>query len=78
MSILVGKPVTTWAWTQWDTRPCLVVYRYQGEGKADGQRSGRRWDSFSSVRPEDRDTYINNQYSLLKNDTAQLYFIRES
>ena len=59
MSILAGKLVTTWAWTQWDTRPCLVVYCYKGEGKADGQTSGRYWDGLSSIRPEDRDTYIN-------------------
>ena len=58
MSILVGKPVTTWTWTQWDTRPCPVVYRYKGEGKADGQMSGCRWDGLSSVSPEDRDTYF--------------------
>ena len=38
---LAGKLVTTWAWTQWDTRPCTVVYRYTGEDKADGQTSGR-------------------------------------
>ena len=52
---LAGKPVTTWAWTQWDSRPCPVVYRYKGEGKANGQTSGHHWDSLSSVRPEDRD-----------------------
>ena len=46
MSILVGKPVTTWAWTQWDTRPCLVVYRYQGEGKADG---AEEWSSVGQL-----------------------------
>ena len=54
---LAGKLVTTWAWTQWDTRPCLVVHHYKGEGKADGQMSGRHWDSLPSVRPEDHDIY---------------------
>ena len=58
MSILVGKLVTTWMWTQCDTRPCLVVYHYKGEGKADGQMSGHHWDGLSSVSPEDRDTCI--------------------
>ena len=38
---LAGKLVTTWVWTQWDTRPRTVVYHYTGEDKADRQTSGR-------------------------------------
>ena len=34
------KWVTTLTWTQWDTRPRMVVYRYEGEDKADRQMSG--------------------------------------
>ena len=37
---LEGKPVTTWALTQWDTRLRTVVYCYTGEDKANGQTSG--------------------------------------
>ena len=37
---LAGKLVTTWVWTQWDTRLHTVVYRYTGEDKADRQMSG--------------------------------------
>ena len=59
MSKLAGKLVTTWTWTQWDTRPCPVVYRYKGEGKADGQMSGHRGDVSSLVSLEDRDIYSN-------------------
>ena len=70
MSILVGQPVTTWTWTQWDTRPCPVVYNYQGEGKADGQMNGHRMNSLSSVSLEDHDTYV-QQVSLLLEGTTQ-------
>ena len=37
---LAGKLMTTWVWTQWDTRPHTVVYCYTGEDKADRQTSG--------------------------------------
>ena len=52
MTILAGKPVTTWTWTQWETRPCPVVYRYKGEGNSDGQTSCHHWDGLSSVSSE--------------------------
>ena len=52
--------MTTWTWAQWDTRPCLVVYRYKGEGKADGQMSGRHWDGLSSVSPEHMSLYLSS------------------
>ena len=52
------KLVTSWMWTQWNTRPFPVVYHYKGEDKADGQMSGHHWDRLSLVSPEDHNICI--------------------